>query len=113
MATNKNIVNMIKAIRKGVGNSSSSFDGIYLAEVVSVSPLQIKTNDVLIDENIYIDSSLVFEEAAIDEKFSGYEGVVYEFLREFHKKYVIKKGDTVIVFVAGDSFFIAGKAEKV
>lgn len=113
MATNKNIVNMIKAIRKGVGNSSSSFDGIYLAEVVSVSPLQIKTNDVLIDENIYIDSSLVFEENAIDEKFEGTEGVVYEFLKEFHKKYVIKKGDTVIVFVTGDSFFIAGKVEKV
>lgn len=111
MATNKNIVNMIKAIRKGVGNSSSSFDGIYLAEVVSVSPLQIKTNNVLIDENIYIDSSLMLEVNGIDEKFEGTEGVVFDFLKEFHKKYVIKKGDTVILFVAEDSFFIAGKAE--
>ena len=36
----------------------------------------------------------------------------YEFLKEFHEKYVLKKGDTVVVHITGSSFYIAGKAVK-
>ena len=34
----------------------------------------------------------------------------YEFLKEFHEKYVIKKGDTVVVVMTGSGFYIAGRA---
>lgn len=34
----------------------------------------------------------------------------FDFLREFHQKFVIKKGDTVIVIQVGVSFYILSKA---
>lgn len=120
MPTNRNIVDMVEAIRKGNSASSSSagVDGTYLADVKSVKPLTIKMHNTLITKNLYINPALLLEASDDGEKikksfvtpFEPQEA--YEFLKEFHEKYVLKKGDTVVVHITGSSFYIAGKAVK-
>lgn len=121
MGTNRNIVDMIEAIRKGMGSSANTgeLDGIYMAEVMSVKPLTIKMHDLSISKNLYINPALLLaasdDEEDIKEPFAiSFEpGKTFDFLKEFHEKYVLKKGDTVIVCMTGASFYIAGKAVKV
>lgn len=120
MATNRNIVEMVKAIREGAGGSSGSggVEGIYMANVSSVEPLTIQMHNVSISKNIYINPALMLEATDNEEKmkkvfenpFETQEA--YLFLKEFHEKYVLKKGDTVVVCMTGSSFYIAGKAVK-
>lgn len=47
MSTNRNIVEMVEAIRKGTGgsNSADGVDGTYMADVLSVKPLTIKMHN--------------------------------------------------------------------
>lgn len=122
MATNRNIVAMVEAIRKGSGGgeaSSNGVDGIYMADVVSVKPLTIRMYNLSISKNIYVNEALLLEASdggdAIRKPFSeAFEPQeAYEFLKEFHERYVIKKGDTVVVCVTGSLFYIAGKAVKI
>lgn len=118
MPTNRNIVDMVEAIRKGNSGVSSlgGADGICLADVLSVEPLTIKMHDTLITKKLYINPALMLEasdnEAKIKEIFqTPFETQeAYEFLKEFHEKFVLKKGDTVVVYLTGSSFYIAGKA---
>lgn len=117
MATNRNIVEMVEAIRQGNGgNTGNGAAGIYLAKVQSVKPLTIKMHDSVISSNLYLNQSLVV--GAVDngvgkaflEPFEPKEA--YEFLKEFHEKFVLKNGDTVVVYFTGSSFYIAGKAVR-
>ena len=111
MSTNRNIVEMVEAIRKGTGgsNSADGVDGTYMADVLSVKPLT---------KNLYINPALMLNASDSGEDikkpfitpFEPQEA--YEFLKEFHEKYVLKKGDTVVVHITGSSFYIAGKAVK-
>ncbi len=120
MPTNRNIVEMVEAIRKGPGmnSTSGSMDGIYLADVLSVKPLTIRMHNLDITSNLYINPALVLEASdsgedikkPFTEPFEPQEA--YEFLKEFHEKYVLKKGDTVVVCMTGSSFYIAGKAVR-
>lgn len=120
MATNRNIVDMVEAIRKGnrASGGAGGIDGIYMANVLSVKPLTIEMNNLSIAKNLYINPALVLEASDNGEDikkpfltpFEPQE--VYEFLKEFHEKYVLKKGDTVVVCMTGTSFYIAGKADK-
>ena len=119
MPTNRNIVDMVEKIRRGKNNSSGGMDGIYMADVVSVQPLSIKLNNTTISNNLYINPALMLKAsnggADIKKPFatSFDPPETYEFLKQFHEKYVLKKGDTVIVCMTGSSFYIAGKAVKV
>lgn len=120
MSTNRNIVEMVEAIRKGSGGGAGTggVDGVYMADVTSVDPLAIQMHNVSITRNIYINPALMLEASNSDEKmkkvfqepFETQEA--YQFLKEFHEKYVLKKGDTVVVCVTGSSFYIVGKAVK-
>ena len=120
MATNRNIVEMVEGIRKGMGgaNGAGGLDGIYLADVLSVKPLAIKMHNLSITKNLYLNPALMLEASDNGEDikkpfltpFEPQEA--YEFLKEFHEKYVLKKGDTVVVCMTGSSFYIAGKAVK-
>ena len=95
MSTNRNIVEMVEAIRKGTGGSNTT-----------------------ITKNLYINPALMLNASDSGEDikkpfitpFEPQEA--YEFLKEFHEKYVLKKGDTVVVHITGSSFYIAGKAVK-
>lgn len=121
MSTNRNIVEMVEVIRKGAGtsNTAGGVDGIHLADVLSVKPLTIRMHNLSITKNIYINPALLLDASdsgeAIEKPFiTPFEPQeVYEFLKEFHKNYVLKKGDTVVVCMTGSSFYIAGKAVKV
>lgn len=118
MPTNRHIVEMVEAIRKGSGAASisGSVDGICMADVLSVKPLTIKMYNTSITKNLYINPALMLDASDSGEDikktfstpFEPQE--VYEFLKEFHEKYVLKKGDTVVVYITGSSFYIAGKA---
>ena len=120
MSTNRNIVEMVEAIRKGTGgsNSADGVDGTYMADVLSVKPLTIKMHNTTITKNLYINPALMLNASDSGEDikkpfikpFEPQEA--YEFLKEFHEKYVLKKGDTVVVHITGSSFYIAGKAVK-
>lgn len=117
MATNRNIVEMVEAIRQGNGgNTGNGADGIYLAKVQSVQPVTIKMHDSIITSNVYLNQALVVGavddgvEKAFLEPFEPREA--YEFLKEFHEKFVLKRGDTVVVYLTGSSFYVAGKAVK-
>lgn len=120
MGTNRNIVDMVEAIRKGMSKSDNAggVDGIYMAEVLSVKPLTIKMHNLSITKNLYINPALMLEAsdsgADIKKPFAtSFEpDETYKFLKEFHEKYVLKKGDTVVVCMTGSSFYIAGKAVK-
>ena len=120
MGTNRNIVDMVEAIRKGMGKSDNAggVDGIYMADVLSVKPLTIKMHNTSITKNLYINPALMLDASDsgedIKEPFiTPFEPrEVYNFLKEFHEKYVLKKGDTVVVCMTGSSFYIAGKAVK-
>lgn len=120
MPTNRHIVEMVEAIRKGAGAPSSSggVDGIYMADVLSVKPLTINMYNTPITKNLYINPALMLDASDNGEDikkpfitpFEPQEA--YEFLKDFHEKYVLKKGDTVVVCMTGSSFYIAGKAVK-
>lgn len=111
---------MVEAIRKGTGgsNSADGVDGTYMADVLSVKPLTIKMHNTTITKNLYINPALMLNASDSGEDikkpfitpFEPQEA--YEFLKEFHEKYVLKKGDTVVVHITGSSFYIAGKAVK-
>ena len=121
MPTNRNIVEMIEAIRNGSGNSDhiGELEGIYMADVQSVKPLMIKMHNKSITKNIYMNPALLLSASNSGEEiqkpfqipFEPQE--TYQFLKEFHEKYVLKKGDTVVVCMTGSSFYIVGKAVKV
>ena len=116
MSTNRNIVEMVEAIRKGAGgsNSSGGVDGTYMADVLSVKPLTIKMHNTAITKNLYINPALMLDAS------DGGEDIKKPFVTpfepqeayEFHEKYVLKKGDTVVVHITGSYFYIAGKAVK-
>lgn len=120
MGTNRNIVDMVEAIRKGMGKNDNAggVDGIYMADVLSVKPLTIKMHNLSITKNLYINPALMLDASDsgedIKEPFiTPFEPrEAYNFLKEFHEKYVLKKGDTVVVCMTGSSFYIAGKAVK-
>lgn len=121
MGTNRNIVDMVEMLRRGSGasNSADGVDGVYMAEVLSVRPLTIKMHNLSITKNLYINPALILEAsdngAEIKKPFiTPFESQeAYEFLKEFHEKYVLKKGDTVVVCMTGSSFYIAGKAVRI
>lgn len=114
--SDRNISNMIEAIR---GQSNKSDTNIMIAQINSVSPLTLTLFGKTISKNIYIDPSLSFEasggESSIDELFTNapLPSTLFDFLKEFHKRYIIKQGDTVIVIQSGVSFYIVEKAVKV
>lgn len=121
MGTNRNIVDMVEAIRGGLASSNSTggVEGVYMADVLSVSPLTIKMHNLSITKNLYINPALILEAsdngAEIKKPFiTPFEPQeAYEFLKQFHEKYVLKKGDTVVVCMTGSSFYIAGKAVRI
>ena len=120
MPTSRKMVEMVAAIRKGTGGFSSAggVDGTYMADVMSVKPLTIKMHNTTITKNLYINPALMLDASDSGEDikkpfstpFEPQE--TYEFLKEYHEKYVLKKGDTVVVCMTGSSFYIAGKAVK-
>lgn len=118
MKTNRNIVEMVEAIRKGTSGAAPGSVSTYMAEVLSVEPLTIKMHNISITKNIYLNPALMVEASNSEEKmkkvfqnpFETQE--IYQFLKEFHEKFVLKVGDTVVVHMTGSSFYIAGKAVK-
>ena len=85
------------------GGVQASVDGTFLADVISVKPLSIQLQGQTVSAGIYIKILKPFETPFEPD-------AAYEFLKEFHEKYVIKKGDTVVVVMTGSGFYIAGRA---
>lgn len=120
MGTSRNIVDMVEAIRKGMSKNDNAggVDGVYMADVLSVKPLTIKMHNLSITKNLYINPALILDASDSGEDIkkpfiTPFEPMeAYGFLKEFHEKYVLKKGDTVVVCMTGSSFYIAGKAVK-
>lgn len=120
--TDYNIVRMVHELEKRTSGGSTaqsvqaSVEGTFLADVVSASPLSIRMQGQVISNGIYVNPALTLKAsdsgADIQKPFeTPFEpAAVYEFLKEFHQKYVIQKGDTVVVMITGSGFYIAGKA---
>lgn len=114
MATNRNIVEMVEAIRRGSGDQKEA-QRFYLASVSSVEPLRIRMCGRTIDKNLYLNPALVLEASDSGEKIKKifqepFEPLeLYRFLKDFHESYMICPGDTVLVYLSGSSFYIVGK----
>lgn len=116
--TDKNIVRMVDEIsrRSKEDTVPAGMDRTCLARVTSVAPLSIQMQNLSISKNLFINPALLLEasdsgtdiEKPFEEPFEP--AAVYGFLKEFHKKYVLKKGDMVVVHMTGSSFYISGKA---
>lgn len=121
MTTNRPIVELVEAIRGRSGNAikTGAAEGLQMATVQSISPLTIKMHNLTISKNIYINPALILEASDNEEKIkeiflNPFETAeAYQFLKEFHEKYVLKKGDSVFVYMTGNSFYIIGRAAKV
>lgn len=116
--TDRNIVRMVNELEKRFGRKTNfgssiqaSADGIFLAEVVSVQPVSIRLQGQTVS-NVYLNPALAFQADDIQTPFeTPFEPApVYEFLKEFHSRFVLKPGDTVIAVMSGTGFYIAGKA---
>jgi len=114
----RSIVEMVELL-KGGNKTPSADSGVMLAEIASVSPLVLKTSNSSISKNIYINPAYTLEasggEAKIESLFADAPApkMLFDFLKVFHKNYLLKKGDTVIVMQAGISFYVAEKVVKV
>lgn len=112
------IADMIEAIRKPKGNSQPD-NGLMLAKIESISPLSIRVSNSVISKNLYINPAYMTEAAGgeqrLDALFSNTPSptALFEFLKEFHKKFIISQGDTVTVWQSGSSFYIIEKVVKV
>lgn len=105
-------VEMVEALRSG-----GKDNGLMFAEVKSVDPLTILTHDQIISKGLYINPALlVWAEgggSGIPPELAGLATHPYQFLTEFHMKYVLKEGDMVVVLQAGTGFYILEKVVKV
>lgn len=78
----RNITRMVEILRK----SSGGVSGLQLGLIVKTSPLAMKTGDVEIQKNIYVNPQI---------------------------QPILAAGDSVVVFRSDDSFYILTKAVKV
>lgn len=114
----RNIVEMVEALRGGKNKTESSCNVLF-AEVSGVMPLLLTISGQAISKNIYISPSLILEasdgQKNIEELFinAPEPAELFYFLKEFHEKYIIASGDTVIVIQSGASFYVASKVVKV
>lgn len=120
--TDHNIVRMVHELEKRASGGSpaqsvqASVEGTFLADVVSANPLSFRMQGQVISSGIYVNPALTLKASDsgsdIQKPFeTPFEpAAAYEFLKEFHQKYVIQKGDTVVVMITGSGFYIAGKA---
>ena len=114
----RNIVEMIEVLR-GCNKKSSADSGMMLAEIENISPLVLKTGNSMISKNIYVNPAYMLEADGGEEKIeilfadAPLPKALFDFLKTFHKNYLLKKGDTVMVLQAGISFYIAEKVVKV
>lgn len=107
----KNIAKLVQIMRSGKDGQNEA--GVMLAEITSVSPVAIRVSDVTVSSHIYVNAAYTFGESlnAIETAFKDppEPAALFLFLKEFHKKYILKPGDTVIVFQSGICFYIAEK----
>lgn len=103
---------MVEALRSG-GKGS----GLMFAEIKSVAPLTILAHDQVISKELYINPALlVWAEdggSRIAPELAGLAPHPYQFLTEFHTKYVLKAGDVVAAVQVGTGFYILEKVVKV
>lgn len=105
---------MVEALcSRGKGNGS----GWMLAEVKSVAPLTILAHDQIISKGLYINPALlVWAEGGgsrIPPELAGLTPHPYQFLTEFHQKYVLKVGDMVVALQIGTGFYILERVVEV
>lgn len=118
MRTNNNIIKMVEAIRgKNNGAAEDNGNGIHMAVVTSVEPLAIRMHNQSITGNLFLNPALVAGASNSGEKMqkifqTPFETPeAYEFLKGFHEKFVLRKGDTVLVYMAGPAFYVMGKVD--
>lgn len=117
--TDRWAVNIIEALRENRNGAANGSIGILEATVNTAKPITLKMNNQIVSKNIYIPPSmLVLADDSVDkveEAFIGAPGPqpLFDFLKEFHQKSVLKKGDTVVVVQAGFSFYILQKVVAV
>lgn len=90
---------------------------VVLADVASVSPLQIKINDQVISKNIYLPSEMLYQaypDGAIAALFAGHHepDALFDFLIAWHDKAKLKPGDQLAVIQVDVSFVVLSKVVK-
>lgn len=113
-------VDIVEAMKK---NSEPKHNGVQnivmIGNVVSASPLKIEINGQCIAKHLLINPALLLiaddSTDKIDEAFKDNPNPSkwFDFLKEFHQKYALKKGDEIVVMQSGISFYILSKVVAV
>ena len=102
---------------QGLAGGNGSGQGLLFAAVNTASPLTIRVNDQVITKNLYVNPAMVAwaggGAGAISAELAGLAPHPYQFLTEYHTKYVLKAGDLVIALQVGYSFYILAKVVAV
>lgn len=113
MATNRKIIEMMREIR-GEDRDDAKTEGVYLAKVLSTTPLSIKMHGVTIQRGISLNPALLVSAGDMETPFAGGEipAGLRTFLKSFHQAYVLKPGDEVFVCLSAGECYITGKAAR-
>lgn len=110
---------MVEAIR-GKKDSASSFgSGLMFATVNTAKPLTLKMHNQVISQGIFINPALLVDaDDAVDKIEQDFVGApaptkLFDFLKQYHKQCVIKKGDELIVLQSGVSFYVLAKVAAI
>ena len=113
-------VDIVEAMKR---NSTPNQNGItsmlMIGKVITANPLVIEINGQSISKHLYANSDLLlFADDNIDKIEEAFEnnpstGKWFDFLKEFHQKYVLKKGDEIVVMQSGIAFYILSKVVAV
>lgn len=112
MATGNPYSRMINTMREeGAYNNGYNME---LATIISVCPLKIKYNDVIISSGIYCNKMFLMKEdlkaALADEVYIGDD--VKDILNKVYEYFKFAVNDIVIVQRVDNNFYICGKVVK-
>jgi len=111
-------VDFAAAFKPPGSSESASETGMAFAKVETTEPLTITTWGQTISQNLYINPALVWKSEELPQVFAQEPDccpackTIAGFLKEFHKRYVLKSGDDVVVYRMGAAFYVLAKAVR-
>lgn len=109
-------VDIVEALKKKEVEQERSRNLLFFGKIKTAKPLVLEIYNQEVTKNIYVNPALILEaDDNIDKidlafKDNPSSGKWFELLDQFHKAFIIKKGDEVIVMQSGDSFYVVSKA---
>lgn len=111
-------VELVTALRGKQHEEKDMVGTIAFAVVNTAKPLTLKIRGQIISQNIYLNPALLVAADGSTDKISENfmnapePSALFDFLKDFHKQYVLKQNDMVLVLQTGTEFYIIAKVVK-